>query len=84
MTIDTAPMEDIQAKAEELRLQLSSLHFNSAAPPPNQDLYNNNTENNFGYNPKTPFSLPTVRFRPSKPETLIQLMMFSCFVYDSQ
>ncbi|ONI06200.1 hypothetical protein PRUPE_5G046800 [Prunus persica] len=41
-------MEDIQAKAEELRLQLSSFHFNSAAPPPNQDLYNNNTENNFG------------------------------------
>ncbi|PQQ00001.1 eukaryotic translation initiation factor 3 subunit B-like isoform X2 [Prunus yedoensis var. nudiflora] len=48
MTIDTATMEDIQAKAEKLRLQLSSLHFNSAAPPPNQDLYNNNTENNFG------------------------------------
>ncbi|BFG31142.1 hypothetical protein CerSpe_174170 [Prunus speciosa] len=48
MTIDTATMEDIQAKAEELRLQLSSLHFNSAAPPPNQDSYNNNTENNFG------------------------------------
>lgn len=48
MTIDTATMEDIQAEAEELRLQLSSLHFNSAAPPLNQDLHNNNTENNFG------------------------------------
>ncbi|KAK9927848.1 hypothetical protein M0R45_025014 [Rubus argutus] len=41
MTVDRASMEDMEAKAEQLGIQFSSIDLNSAHPPPPNDSYCN-------------------------------------------